>query len=63
MVTQEAMLSCANINQMKLSPANLAGRCFSLEYINAVLNKETGEIMEYQHIMISPRYRNIYKNS
>jgi hypothetical protein len=61
-VAQEAMQSCANINQMKLSPANLAGCCFPLEIINVVLNKEIGEIMEYQQIMISPRYTNIYKN-
>ena len=31
--------------------------------INAVLNEETGEIMEYRQIMNSPTYRSLYKNS
>ena len=31
--------------------------------LNAVLNEETGEIMEYQQLMKSPKYRNLYKNS
>ncbi len=62
-VAQEAMLSCAAINQMNLSPESLVSCCFTLEIINAVLNKETGEIMEYRHIMKSPKYRNLYKNS
>jgi hypothetical protein len=57
------MLSCAAINQMKLSPASLAGRRFSLEMINVVLNEETGEIMEYRQIINSPKYRNLYRNS
>ena len=57
------MISCATINQLNLSPASLAGRRLPLEIINAVLNKETGEIMEYRQIMKSPKYRNLYKNS
>ncbi len=63
MVVQEAILSCAAINQINLSLESLVSRCFPLEMINAVLNKETGEIMEYRHIMKSPKYRNLYKNS
>ena len=31
--------------------------------INAVLNEETGELMEYCHITKSPKYRSLYKSS
>jgi hypothetical protein len=62
-VAQEAILSCVAVNQMKLSPASLASRCFPLEMINTILNKETGEITEYRQIMNSPKYRNLYSNS
>ena len=41
----------------------LLNRRFPLEMLNAVLNEETGEIMEYQQIMKSPKYRNLYKKS
>ena len=57
------MLLCATINKIILFPASLAGRRFPLEMINAVLNKEIGEIVEYRQMMKSPKYRNLYKNS
>ena len=57
------MLSCAAVNQIKMSPAKLASRRYPVEMINAVLNEETGELMEYRHIMKSPKYRSLYKNS
>ena len=41
------MFSFATLNLLNLSPACLAGRRFPLEILNAVLNEETGEIMEY----------------
>ena len=31
--------------------------------LNAVLNKETGELMEYHHIMKTPKYRELYCKS
>ena len=31
--------------------------------INAVLNEETGELMEYRHIMKNPKYRQLYATS
>ena len=58
-VSQEAMFSFATLNLLNLSPARLDGRRFPLEMLNAVLNEETGEIMEYQQLMKSPNYRNL----
>ena len=52
-----------NTQLTQLIPARLAGRHLPLDMLNAVLNKETGEIMEYRQLMKSPKYRNLYKNS
>ena len=57
------MFSFATLNLLNLSPARLAGRRVPLEMLNAVLNEETGEIMEYRQLMKSTKYRNLYKNS
>ena len=57
------MFSFATLNLLNLPPAILSGRRVPLEMLNAILNEETGEIMEYQHIMKSPQYMNLYKNS
>ena len=62
-VAQESMFSFATLNLLNLSPARLAGRRFPLKRLNAVLNEKTGEIVEYQQLMKSPKYRNLYKNS
>ena len=57
------MFSFATLNLLNLSPASLAGRRFPLKMLNAVLNEETGEIMDYRQLMESPKYRKLYKNS
>ena len=31
--------------------------------INAVLNKETGEMMEYRQVMKNPKYRALYEKA
>ena len=31
--------------------------------LNSVLDTDTGELMEYRHIMKNPKYRNLYGNS
>ena len=57
------MLTCATVTHMKLSSKKLAIRCFLIGMINAILNEETGEIMEYRHIMKNHKYRQLYKKS
>ena len=56
------MLYCAAVRKIKLSPKILATYCFFIEMINEVLNEETGELMEYRHIMKNPKYRELYYN-
>jgi len=49
--------------QLNVSPRNLASRRFPFEMINAVLDKDTGELMEYRHLMKNPKYRQLYGKS
>ena len=62
-VSQESILRRATVAQMKLSPKQLSSRRFPIEMINAVLNEETGELMEYLHIMKNSKYCQLYAKS
>ena len=62
-VAQEAMLTCATINQFQLSPRSIASRRFPVGMLNAVLNEETGELMEYRQVRKCPKYRKLYAKS
>ena len=57
------MLSCAAVSQLKLSPKIISARHFPIEMFNAVLNEETGEIMEYHQIMKTPKSCELYCKS
>ena len=57
------MLSCATINQLRLSPKSLSSRRFPVEMINSVLNEEMGELMEYWQVMKCPKYQKLYAKS
>ena len=57
------MLSYANLGQLLMSPRNLTSQKFLFEIINAVLDKDTGELMEYLHLMKNPKYRQLYGKS
>ena len=46
-----------------MSPQYLASRCFPSDMLNAVLDTDTGELMEYRHLMKKPKYCNLYGNS
>ena len=41
------MLAAIEIGHMKLSPHRLSNNRFSIKMLNAVLNEDTGELMEY----------------
>ena len=57
------MLRCATVAQMKLYPKQLSGRRFPIEMINAVMNEETGKLLEYRHIMNNPKYLQLFATS
>ena len=41
-------------------PRKLARRKLPIRMINTILNKEIGELMEYQQVMKNPKYRRLY---
>ena len=49
--------------QLQMMPRKLAQRKFPTEMINAVLNQETGEMMEYRQVMKNPKYRALYEKA
>ena len=61
------MLACAYVAQLNATPKALSQRRFPITIINAVINavldKDTGELMEYRRLMKNPKYRPLYRNS
>ena len=50
-----------NIHRGHFSAQQASQRKFPKEALAAVLNEETGELMEYRHLVANPKYREIYK--
>ena len=44
-------------------PRNLASQKFPFKMINAVLDEDTWELMEYRHLVKNPKYRQLYNKS
>ena len=57
------MLAYSNIAQLTLTPKALYRRRFPISVINAVLDEDTGELMEYRRIMKKPKYFPLYRDS
>ena len=57
------MMVYLNAAQRKIAPDRLAQRKFPLEILSAVVNKDTGYLIEYQKLMKNQKYRNLYRNS
>jgi hypothetical protein len=59
-VTADTMLTIAEINGTKLQPQQLASRRFPLEFLcevaGAVMDQETGDMLEYRQLMKLPKY-------
>ena len=51
-LTQEAMLASIQRQPTDMNARTLASRKFPRHMLNAVLNEDTGELMEYRHSMI-----------
>eukprot|EP00804_Cyclotella_cryptica_P006740 CCRYP_015699-RA/>CCRYP_015699-RA protein AED:0.48 eAED:0.59 QI:0/0/0/0.33/0/0.66/3/0/297 len=48
---------------MPLSPQQAAIRRFPRDALSAILDTDTGELLEYQHLIKNPKYRTIWKNA
>jgi hypothetical protein len=60
-VTQEIMLQMIDINFPCFLAKQAASRKYPKEVLAAVLNHDTGELMEYRHLIAEPKYRKIWK--
>ena len=47
----------------EIKPRQLASKKYPLHMLNAVLNEETGKMMEYRHLLADPKYRDIYSKA
>ena len=59
-LTQEAILACIQHQPTDMNTRTLVSRKFSRHMMNVVLNEDTGELMEYRHIIGNPKYREIW---
>jgi hypothetical protein len=63
-ITQEAILACistySNITNLRLTAANAACQKIPLEIHNAVLDMDTGKLMEMKHLLVNPKYKEVW---
>ena len=57
------MILFAHAIQHSLFPTNYAKLKFAIHIINAVLDGDTGEIMEMRYLMKNPKYRELWGKS
>jgi hypothetical protein len=66
-ITQEAILACMNtcnyISSRSLTPANAARCLFPIEILNAVLDMDTGKLLEMRHLLVNPKYKELWGKS
>jgi hypothetical protein len=58
-ITQEAILPCMNtcsyITSQSLTSANAARCLFPVKILNAVLDMNTGKLLEMRHFLVNPK--------
>ena len=63
-ITDEIMLSCLEMSNAKISPRSASSRKYPLglliEMAGAVLDSQTGELLEYRHLVKNPIYREVW---
>ena len=66
-ITDEIMLSVLELSGHNVKPSQSAGRKYPAavlsEMMNAVLDDNTGELMEYRHLIRHPAYKEIWTKS
>jgi hypothetical protein len=66
-ITQEAILACivtySNITNRHITARNASCRKFPIEMLNAVLNMNTGKLMEMKHLLVNPKYKDLWGKS
>ena len=66
-ITTEALLSIVELSTHKLQPQKLAQRKFPnqllYEMAGAVMDNETGDMLEYRHLLKNPKYRDTWSKA
>ncbi len=66
-IEQKLVLACiqtyTEVTQKPIQASSLAQRKFPSKILNAVLNKDTGELMEMQQLLRNPKYSNLWGKS
>ena len=62
-VSLTIMLTKLDVSQPNVTPRNLSRQTFPAEIFSAVLDENTGELLEYQHLMHNPKYRELWDRS
>eukprot|EP00804_Cyclotella_cryptica_P029060 CCRYP_005247-RA/>CCRYP_005247-RA protein AED:0.20 eAED:0.15 QI:0/0/0/1/0/0/4/0/830 len=62
-ITQETILHLLHKTRTPLTPRRAATRQFPREALSAILDTDTGELLEYRHLIKNPKYCTIWKNA
>eukprot|EP00804_Cyclotella_cryptica_P002793 CCRYP_009348-RA/>CCRYP_009348-RA protein AED:0.05 eAED:0.04 QI:0/0/0/1/1/1/3/0/1214 len=60
-ITQETILHLLHNTRTPLTPRRAATRQFPREALSAILDTDTGELLEYRHLIKNPKYCTIWK--
>jgi hypothetical protein len=59
-IMTDVMLSVVELSNTKLTPNRLLGRQFPMQFLceiaGAVMDEDTGDMLEYQHLVKIPKY-------
>eukprot|EP00804_Cyclotella_cryptica_P008878 CCRYP_013090-RA/>CCRYP_013090-RA protein AED:0.15 eAED:0.14 QI:0/0/0/1/1/1/3/0/882 len=62
-ITQETILHLLHNTRTPLTPRSAATRQFPRDALSAILDTDTGELLEYRHLIKNPKYCTIWKNA
>eukprot|EP00804_Cyclotella_cryptica_P000163 CCRYP_017463-RA/>CCRYP_017463-RA protein AED:0.42 eAED:0.49 QI:0/-1/0/1/-1/0/1/0/288 len=62
-ITQETILHLLRNTQTPLTPQSAATRQFPRDALSAILDTDTGELLEYRYLIKNPKYCTIWKNA
>eukprot|EP00956_Cyclotella_meneghiniana_P010727 scaffold15031_cov47-Cyclotella_meneghiniana.AAC.1 len=66
-ISADALMSMLELSRPKLDAKKLAARKFPLEFLcefaNAVMDEDTGEMLEYRHLIKRPKYRDTWSKA
>lgn len=66
-MTADALLSVIKLSSNKIMPKQLSSLKFPLEFLcefaNAVMDEETGDVLEYRQLLKRPKYPDVWSKA